>query len=804
MPDSIEQLVSKIEDAFFSAATFDGVVSVFANILMQDASVSGVLIGRYESGRCQPCASLGTLTDYDGESFSIDAAQLDSFTDDVRFQRAIDQSAPTGLALPASNYDCIIMLAVPVGTMLLLHYDGAPLHIDKLHTLLSACDRWKKILHQLDALDKLNTCLFEQEKQGLLATKSSEHLARISHELRTPMSSVVAIPDMLESTGLNAEQKRLVAYLKSSGNMLVHIVNQVLNFSSLNMGDRDALDIKPFDLMLLLYDVFNALYPQAVDKRLWMKTILAWPLPRKIVSCRTALQHILMNIIGNCIKYTSDGGVNIYVRCDSQRLYLDVKDTGAGMNSAFIKNIFEPFHQERKVGDANKRGIGLGMTITQKYIELLEGNINIQSKVGTGTTFHVDIPIVVSEHTQHSIAGRIVTIGEYDTFSRVSGMFADNHDVLVVSDDCSADSTQHENTLYVIEQGLFSRNDPKIYGLLSGNVLDDHSVVILSDSSSIDDVLEAVIAASAFKHIYIIEQSDDSAIFDCISSHFTSDRGAVLKEVDAASLNDINVLVVEDHELNRHIVKSYLKDVSIDCDTAPDGVRAISMLNEKRYDLALIDLSMPDVSGFDVIRAYKDRGKYPETRFVVLTADVRHETEEKCRQLGVDDFLTKPIEKDVLLHAVMSALSVDASDIAPDNACVNREHGNREVGVFSSAIFDMDRVMTLMSDAGLFRELLTMWYENALGDLAMLREACDDGDVKLCRSLVHRIRSAAGNVCIHCLGEQTEIIEFDDSSYNVLNRSINFCNQFQSVIDKIQLMMIEIGWLSNEQKAVNR
>jgi two-component system sensor histidine kinase RpfC len=492
----------------------------------------------------------------------------------------------------------------------------------------------------------------------------SRFLATMSHEFRTPLNAIIGMTELLRTTRLDAEQRDMALTTRSAAHSLLALVNDVLDIAKIEAG-RFTIDEEPFDLHRLLAGLRRMLHLEAQGRGLYLRLRVDPSIPRHFVGGRGPLHQILVNLTANAIKFTRHGGVLVDVRAlehgpDRLRLRFEVHDTGIGIAAEAQARIFESFGQAE--ADTSRRfgGTGLGLAIARELTELLGGRIGVVSAMGQGSSFWIELPLrpdpAVADEPAAPAAGRparsvVVVLGgaaatdaamaRLDRLG-MSGIAASDITtavdsavssglaaaILVVDDEPPVD-------IEALSEALDHRRPSEpvdIVSLLPGRV--EHLACCLADLAL--DVDERTLA-----HVLRLALA-------------AGEEGRSDGEADRlVAARPAQVLLVEDNRTNQHVIGKILEHAGHAVTIADSGESCLEALGDERFDIVLLDLNMPGMSGFETLKMLRFMLPLSELPPVVaLTADATAETREAALGLGFSAYVTKPIDAPQLLSTI--------------------------------------------------------------------------------------------------------------------------------------------------------
>ncbi|MDH3714655.1 MAG: response regulator [Gammaproteobacteria bacterium] len=520
----------------------------------------------------------------------------------------------------------------------------------------------------------------EQAAENPIALES-EFLARMSHEIRTPMNGVLGMLELMQSTELSGIQKRYADAMNRSALALLQIVNDILDFSKIEAGKLELITA-PFCLQELLDDV-NELFAEAARKKgVELLNERAADTPRQFIGDAYRLRQILVNLVGNAIKFTDTGEVVTAVEVsrrehDALLLRFSVRDTGVGIAPERHSDIFHSFVQTDDSATRRHGGTGLGLPISRQLVELMGGHISVSSEPGKGSTFSFTVNLrerrdsIATMPSQRIVDARILIADDNPPSRRILALKLESWGMQVASAQdgseawslmCEASAEGNPFDIAILDRmmpgldGLALARKIKSEASLRGTRLIMLSGVRDQDSDT---------WRSAGIDYYLTKPARLSEIRDTLMQ-LTDTSEATGESSEKLQLPPLNarLLVVEDNEVNQDVARGMLKILGCEVDIAANGRLALAAIEETDYDLILMDCHMPEMDGFEATRAIRQRERRNEkmisTPIVALTANARPDDSRACKAAGMDDFLSKPFSVEQLHSTLASWLPGNA------------------------------------------------------------------------------------------------------------------------------------------------
>ncbi len=501
--------------------------------------------------------------------------------------------------------------------------------------------------------------------------EKTRFLANVSHEIRTPLNAVVGFSDLLDGETDSVKQAQFTRNIKDASASLKSLVEGVLDFSRIESGHVHIAK-EAFNLYGLVHSVEGMFSMQAGQGGVRYFTDMDATLSPCVMGDIDRLRQILVNLVGNAVKFTSRGEIKVRVSKfqdggDAEQILFEVIDTGVGIPAAMQSRIFERFRQADDSVQRRYGGTGLGTSIAKLLVDLMGGQIGVESEENKGSRFWFCIPLVDVPGEKHatSVSGDMqpdccVVGGRQPQGTSVAALpgvrvFENRGDL------AGSDMILGESCVIVDCQAVARDEIENIVRL--GHKAGTCLVAFLEDEHKRDKYLCAGfhLVINTYEHIDNVLSYASRVLDTRTKNNLKEDFAPYLK-----SGKRLSVLVTDDCRLNRHVMKAMLDDMRVESDFASSGPMALEKLRSGTYDILVLDIQMPGMSGFDVIELYKARNlEEKEIPIIVVTGDATAEIYEKCDQLGVSRFLLKPVDQDKLRYALTSLLTPGSHDPGP-------------------------------------------------------------------------------------------------------------------------------------------
>ena len=516
------------------------------------------------------------------------------------------------------------------------------------------------------------------DRANAASRAKSEFLAMMSHEIRTPMNGVLGMVGLLLDGDLAAPQRAHAEAIRDSGEALLAILNDLLDFSKIEAG-KMTLEEYDFGPAGVVESVVELLAPRAVAKNIEVAVLIEPGVPRAVRGDAGRLRQILMNLVGNAVKFTETGGVVVEMKLLESTptrdvIRFDVVDTGIGIDEAVVGTLFDEFKQADASTTRRFGGTGLGLAISRRLCRMMGGDIHIESKAGAGSRFWFTVPLTRSDAEAESespdVAGLRCLVVDDNALNReiferqlvpwgLEIMTVASAD-LALAELVKASAAARPFDVAIVDQHMPGMSGKELGAIIRAIPKLASMRLVLATSgmsetaTDFDKTFTKPVRPSALLRALGRVRSESMAGTDP-----PKDREAPTVANDAApaasptAAKRLRILVVEDNSINQKVALGYLEKVGHRVDVASNGLEAVSAVRALPYDVVLMDLQMPEMDGLAATRAIRalggDRGRVP---IVGLTANAMAEDRQACIDAGMDDYLSKPVGRKQLLDKV--------------------------------------------------------------------------------------------------------------------------------------------------------
>ncbi|MGQ9815420.1 MAG: PAS domain S-box protein [Candidatus Roseilinea sp.] len=647
------------------------------------------------------------------------------------------------------------------GTLFWNQLDIAPVH-----------DEWGRLTHFVGIQNDITERKMAEEElahknreldQALEAASAatrakSEFLANMSHEIRTPLNAIIGMTGLLLDTALSKEQREYAETVRISGDVLLSVINDILDFSKIEAGKME-MEEQPFDLLDCVKASLDLLVPNAAEKGIEMIYTIDEGTPTVLIGDVTRLRQVLVNLLSNAVKFTSRGEVVVSVSSRlisnpetvpaEHEVHFSVRDTGIGIPRERLGRLFQPFSQVDASTTRRYGGTGLGLVISKRLVEMMGGNIWVESEPGKGSTFHFTIRVkappqqqrISAGAAQAEIAGKRVLIVDDNTSNRTILTRQIQSWGMQTQDAPSGPAAlAHIRAGMQFDIAVLDIQMPDMDGLTLADeihkLLPNLPLVMLSSIGARDaDDLRPYIAA------YLTKPIRPAQLYGVMVNLLRGQPVVVQKAASEMSLDShmaqrhpLRILLAEDNIVNQKVTARILERLGYCADIVANGLEVLEALERQHYDVVLMDVQMPEMDGLEAARRICRRWpKEERPRLIAMTAYALEGDREWCLAAGMEDYITKPVKIEELVDALERSRPV----LPPSTEAETAAHDGAPVldhSAIESLVAVMDKEVA---------EVLDVFLDNAAKLIGEIEQSAQQGSAEGLKSAAHTLKSSS-------------------------------------------------------------
>ncbi len=650
----------------------------------------------------------------------------------------------------------------------------------------------RKLLAQRE---KVEAELKEAKEAAEAASRAkSEFIANISHEVRTPMNGIIGMTELVLDSELTREQRDHLEAVRASSDALLTIINDLLDFSKIDAGKLELLPV-PFDVHALMGDVVRSLALRAHEKDLELVYEVGVDVPAGMRGDALRLRQVLVNLVSNAIKFTDEGEVVLTVSRRKGKVRFVVEDTGIGIPEDRQRAIFDAFTQVDGSTTRRFAGTGLGLAISARLVEAMGGGLTVESKVGKGSTFTVSLPFeaaddverISAEPRSSLLTTKVFLIDDNDRARAVVKGYLDQWGIPNRTFDSAAAAMASLRRAEENDEGMPLLVCDAQMPELDGFGLVEHIRAELHSPPRIVMMLTTTgqtVGASRCRQLgiadYLLKPIRPGRLLRALTAAASPKDDmpppSSGRPSRTAAVAQLRVLVAEDNAINATLIRRLLERQGHDITVVTDGRQALDRIADGRYDVAILDMQMPEVGGLEVAWLVREEEKKQSAEgaylpLIAVTAHALKGTREACLKAGFDAYMSKPIRPDEL-HEVIDAIVPTTFASAPDRRRPRRRSYMGDAVTVDDR-FERDKLLTYTGhDVELARELVGMFLDEYPAWLAAMREAIAQSDPRELQRVAHMLKGAVSNYGAETATDLALIIERMGREGDLANASV--------------------------------